>query len=211
MTASNLNIIASVKNEVIALLSKKLDPKFVFHNLAHTMQVAEAVEGIATFYQFSEEEKIILIIAAWFHDTGFTTGRIEGHETESIRIAQSFLVRHSIRQPVIAKVSACILATKMPQHPLSGMDKVICDADLFHLGSNNFKERTELLRLELQSYYNTPVSEREWDMNNIEFLKSHHYFTGYGQQMLEPVKQQWIKKIEKRNSLKSNKRMLIAV
>lgn len=211
MTASNLKIIASVKAEVIELLSKKLDPKFVFHNLAHTMQVVEAVDAIATFYQFSEEEKTILIIAAWFHDTGFTTGRIEGHETESIRIAQSFLTRHSVRQPVIAKVYACILATKMPQHPVSGMDKVICDADLFHLGSNNFKERTELLRLELQSYYNTPLPEKEWDMSNIEFLKSHHYFTGFGQQMLEPVKQQWIKKIEKTKPQTYNRRMQIVV
>lgn len=181
-------IIDSVKTEVKELFAKKLDPKFVFHNLAHTMQVAEAVEGIATFYQFSEEEKTILIIAAWFHDTGFTTGRIEGHETESIKIAQAFLIKHSVRQPVIAKVAACIQATKMPQNPVNGMDKVICDADLFHLGSNNFKERTELLRQELQAYYDTEITEKEWDLNNIEFLKSHHYFTGYCQQMLEPVK-----------------------
>ena len=211
MTESNLKIIASVKNDVTALLTTKLDPRFVFHNLAHTMQVAEAVEGIATFYQFSEEEKAILIIAAWFHDTGFTTGRIEGHEAESIRIAESFLLKHSIRQPVIAKVSACILATKMPQHPLSGMDKVICDADLFHLGSNNFKERTELLRQELQAYYDTEITEKEWDLNNIEFLKSHHYFTGYCQQMLEPVKQQRIMKLEKVKLHKSGKRMHIVV
>ena len=211
MTESNVKIIASVKNEVTELLSKKLDPKFVFHNLAHTMQVAEAVEGIATFYQFSEEEKTILIIAAWFHDTGFTTGRIEGHETESIKIAQAFLIKHSVRQPIIAKVAACIQATKMPQNPVNGMDKVICDADLFHLGANNFKERTELLRLELQAYYNTEITEKQWDLNNIEFLKSHHYFTGYGQQMLEPVKQQWIKKIEKAKPQTYNRRMQIVV
>ena len=211
MTESNLKIIASVKNEVTALLTTKLDPRFVFHNLAHTMQVAEAVEGIATFYQFSEEEKAILIIAAWFHDTGFTTGRIEGHEMESIRIAESFLVKHSIRQPVIAKVAACIQATKMPQNPVSGMDKVICDADLFHLGSNNFKERTELLRQELQAYYDTNITEKEWDLNNIEFLKSHHYFTGYCQQMLEPVKQQWIMKLGKVKPHKAGKRMHIVV
>lgn len=204
-------IIDSVKTEVKELFAKKLDAKFVFHNLAHTMQVAEAAEAIATFYQFEEEEKFIVIVAAWFHDTGFTTGRIEGHETESIKIAQTFLLRHSIRQPVIAKVAACIQATRMPQHPVNGMDKVICDADLFHLGSNNFKERTELLRQELQAYYDTNITEKEWDLNNIEFLKSHHYFTGYCQQMLEPVKQQWIMKLEKVKPHKAGKRMHIVV
>ncbi len=171
MTDTNLKIISSVKNEVTALLSTKLDPRFVFHNLVHTIQVAEAVEGIATFYQFSEEEKAILIIAAWFHDTGFTTGQIEGHETESVKIAQSFLIKNSVPLLVIIKVAACIQATRIPQNPINGMDKVICDADFFHLGSNNFKERTELLRLELQNYYNTSISEKEWDMNNVEFLK----------------------------------------
>lgn len=92
MTESNLKIIASVKNEVTALLTTKLDPKFVFHNLTHTMQVTEAVEGIATFYQFSEEEKAILIIAAWFHDTGFTTGRIEGHKQRASGLLNHFLL-----------------------------------------------------------------------------------------------------------------------
>jgi predicted metal-dependent HD superfamily phosphohydrolase len=209
MKESHIRILASVKAAVKELFAEKLETRFVFHNLIHTIQVAEAAEAIATFYQFDEEEKVILIIAAWFHDTGFTTGRIEEHETESINLAQSFLLRHSVRQPIIEKVSACILATKMPQSPVSGIDKIICDADLFHLGTNNFRERTELLRQELQRYYHTEIAEKDWDLNNIQLLKSHHYFTGYCQQMLEPVKQQWLMKLEKTKFIKPGKRIHI--
>ncbi len=211
MKESCIRIIASLKTEVKDLFAKELDAKFVFHNLAHTMQVAEAAEVISTFYQFDEEETFILIIAAWFHDTGYTTGRMEGHEIESMKIAQSFLLKHNVGQIIISAVTACIKATKMPQNPVSGIDKVICDADLFHLGSNNFKERTELLRQELQAYYNNDINEKQWNLNNIDFLKSHHYFTGYCQQMLEPVKQQWIKKMEKTKPHSSDRRMYVVV
>lgn len=211
MKGSCIRIIDSAKNEVKELLEKKLDARFVFHNLLHTRQVAEAAEAIATFYRFDEEEIFILLLAAWFHDTGFITGRIEGHETESMKIAQSFLLKRNVAPTIISKVLLCIKATKMPQHPVSGIDKVLCDADLFHLGSNNFKERTELLRREFQDYYNTEITEKEWNLRNIEFLNSHHYFTGYCQQMLEPVKQRWIKSLEKTKSQRSNRRMQIVI
>jgi hypothetical protein len=86
----------------------------------------------------------------------------------------------------------------MPQKPQNGLDKIISDSDLFHLGTNHFNNRTELLRQELQFYYNTELTDKEWRLRNIEFLKSHNYFTGYCQQMLEPVKQQWITKLQKK-------------
>lgn len=198
MDGNQLQIIEEVKKLVTEIFAKKVKPGFVFHNLEHTRQVAKAAEAIANFYQFSEPEKFILVVASWFHDTGFSTGRIEGHEIESIHIAQAFLQTHKADQATISRVAACIQSTKMPQKPESGIEKIICDADLFHLGTNYFNDRTELLRQELQFYYKTVLTEKEWRSQNLAFLKSHNYFTGYCQQMLEPVKQKWMAKLQRK-------------
>jgi HD superfamily phosphodiesterase len=211
MKESQLRIIADAKAEVEEIFATKFKPWFVFHTIVHTTEVAEAAEAMASFYQLNDEEKFILLIAAWFHDTGFSKGRIEEHEKESIKIAKSFLTKHMIHESVISKVASCIQATVMPQHPVLDTDKIICDADLFHLGTKRFMNRTELLRQELQAYYKIDITETEWRLKNIEFLKSHRYFTGYCQQMLEPVKQQWIMKLEKTKPQKPGKRMYLII
>ena len=207
MRETQLKIIALAQKEVAEIFGNKVDSRFVFHTLKHTTEVADAAGAIANFYQFDDNDKFTLAIAAWFHDTGFSSGRIEGHEIESAKIAETFLHKYKVDCTFISGVTACIQATKMPQRPVSGIDKVICDADLFHLGTKHFDERTELLRQELQFYYKADITEKEWGLQNIEFLKSHHYFTGYCQQMLEPVKQQWIIKLEKGKQKNSGKRM----
>ncbi len=198
MNEHQLQLIGEVKKVATEIFEKGVDPRFVFHNLEHTRQVAEAAEGIANFYRFNENEKFVLIVAAWFHDSGFSSGRIEAHELESIKTAENFLRTYNTASDVIAAVSSCILATQMPQNPKNGIEKIICDADLFHLGTNHFNYRTELLRQELQFYYKREIAEQEWRMQNMEFLKSHTYFTGYCQQMLEPVKQIWITRLHRK-------------
>lgn len=196
MTDQQIQIIADTKIIVTDIFEQKVNPLFVFHNLEHTRQVADAAEAIANFYQFNEDDKFILLVAAWFHDTGFSAGRIEGHELESIKIAENFLQTHNIENDIIQRVSSCVKATKMPQRPQNGLEKIICDADLFHLGTIQFNRRTDLLRTELQAYYNREISYEEWQLGNIEFLISHNYFTGYCQQKLEPVKQIWLNRLQ---------------
>jgi hypothetical protein len=39
------------------------------------------------------------------------------------------------------------------------------------------------------------ISKKDWRKTNIIFLQKHHYFTDYGKQNLEPVKQAYLKKL----------------
>jgi len=196
MNEQQQHIIADVKKVVTEIFEQRVNPLFVFHNIEHTRQVADAAEAIANFYQFNENEKFILLGSAWFHDTGFSTGHIEGHELESQKIAANFLQDYTINEEVTSQILSCIQATQMPQNPKNGLQKIICDADLFHLGTIQFNRRTELLRTELQAYYKKEISYEEWQQGNIEFLISHNYFTGYCQQKLEPVKQIWLNRLQ---------------
>lgn len=202
MTENKVQLLTTARTSVAELFQKSVDPKFTFHNLNHTQQVVHAASEIATHYKLNEEDREALLLAAWFHDTGFKSGHPEDHETESIRLATEFLQQHGADAGLIQRVSSCIQATHMPQSPLSQIEKILCDADLYHLGTADFKKMNQQLRLEQEAYFGKPISKREWRQRNLEFLESHHYFTDYCQQKLEPHKQEWIRKLRKRQGAK---------
>jgi predicted metal-dependent HD superfamily phosphohydrolase len=196
MNDQQLKIVAEAEKTVTELITKKVKPLFLFHNLFHTQQVVKAAKEMTDYYHINDSNQFILIIAAWFHDTGFVSGKVEGHEKESCRIASAFLNIYHVDQQLIQRVSSCILATRMPQMPTSFEEKIISDADLYHLGTKLFFQRAELLRLELQSYFDKEITIEQWCLNNITFLQSHKYFTTYCRQKLEPVKQIWLRQLQ---------------
>ncbi len=198
MTESNAQILEHTREYVTELYKTKVDPKFVFHNLDHTQQVVMAAEEIAAHYVLNADDRFVLLLAAWFHDTGFRTGHPEEHEKESIRLATDFLQQQHVDAEVIHRVSSCIQATRMPQSPLSLVEKIMCDADLYHLGTADFKKMNLSLRLEQQAYGGKEIPKKEWRQRNIEFLESHQYFTDYCQRKLEPQKQAWIRQLRKK-------------
>ncbi len=196
MNEQQLQILREAKKFVKGIFQTKVNPLFTFHTLEHTIQVVAAAEEIEGYYQLNEEARFALFISAWFHDTGFSTGVAEWHERESIKLASDFLYQHHVPPDTILQVSTCILATHIPQTPLTFAEKILCDADLFHLGENIFHRRSSYLKQELQAYFEKNIPEDEWRQLNIKFLQSHKYFTGYCQQKLEPVKQIWIKQLQ---------------
>lgn len=183
---------------VTDVFQKKVDPKFVFHNLEHTQQVVAAANEIAHHYNLNDDDRTLLLLAAWFHDTGFISGHPEEHERESIRLATEYLQHLGADTETIQRVSSCIQATHMPQSPLSQVEKIMCDADLYHLGTEDFKRMNLRLKQEQDAYSGKEISKREWRQRNIEFLESHQYFTDYCQQKLEPQKQEWIRQLRKK-------------
>lgn len=171
------------------LLSSKISKDACFHTLEHTRDVVIACEKIAEQVVLSEDEKLALFIAAWFHDTGYSAGLTKDHELASIQHVTGFFNTHPVAEDIISKVRSCILATRMPQKPVTPIEQILCDADLFHLGSDNFKEKNRLLRDELKNFNGEKFSKKEWKQKNIAFLEAHQYFTDYGQRILQPGKE----------------------
>src|SRR5690606_31734784 len=164
-------------------------------------------ETIANQYNISDDDKFALMLAVWFHDTGYSEGVPLGHEEKSQSIAEEFLTQHKVEDQIINKVKNCIMATKMPQTPTNDIERIICDADLHHLGGPHFEEKNELLRQEINNLQEEKIKRKEWRRNNIEFLRRHRFFTSYGQQVLEPVKQKHLKNLPQ-NQHKKDKKML---
>ena len=156
MNDNKAHILNEAQAYVTELFHKEVDPMFVFHNLEHTQQVARAADEIAAHYQLGDEDRLVLLLAAWFHDTGFSNGQAEEHEKESILLATEFLLSQNVDSEIIQRVSSCIQATRMPQSPLSQVEKIMCDADLYHLGTQDFKKMNASLKTEQEAYFIYP-------------------------------------------------------
>jgi hypothetical protein len=148
------------------------------------------------------------MLAAWFHDTGYSGGKAMGHENVSSELATKFLNEHKVSQQVINKVIGCINATRLPQTPHTLIEQIICDADLFHLGTSDFKEKNKLLREELNDFGSLDLSKKDWRKKNIEFLSKHTYFTSYAKENLAPLKQVYLQELSKKEGVeeKPNKK-----
>ena len=205
MNDTQEQILSAARNYVTEFYTHKVDPGFVFHNLDHTEDVAQACSQIADHFQLEDAERFILILAAWFHDTGYSLGSASGHEEESIRIASGFLRDHHVDEEIIQKVGSCIQATRMPQSPVNQVEKILCDADLFHLATEDFKARNQLLKQEQETLLGHKIDKKEWRKNNIEFLSNHKYFTEYGKEVLEPKKYENLLLLQKKKQGKKDR------
>jgi predicted metal-dependent HD superfamily phosphohydrolase len=188
MNDSNKSLISAAEQHVVNIFSQRVGKDFIYHSLNHTREVVLHTELIAGNYELTEEDHTAVVIAAWFHDTGYSAGLNKIHEEESQKMATQFLKEHRASQQLIDKVNGCILATRMPQSPTNLIEQIICDADLFHLGTKDFKEKNKLLRQEINKVEDNKIGKKEWAELNLEFLERHRYFTEYAREMLEPVK-----------------------
>jgi predicted metal-dependent HD superfamily phosphohydrolase len=189
MTENQTALLQEARLLVTELLSNKLSKSIRFHTLLHTQEVVAACEKLADYHQLEEDDKIALLVAAWFHDTGYTSGEAKDHETRSIEIATEFLNSQKVGDELKNKVIGCINATRIPQSPTTTIERLICDADLFHLGTNDFKEKNNLLREEFKEFSGKDLSKKDWRKINIRFLEGHQYVTEYGKEKLQPVKE----------------------
>lgn len=206
MTESQTDLVAATRDFVTDLFLNKVNKSFRYHNLEHTQAVVRASEEMADYYQLAPEDREPLILAAWFHDTGFSSGESRGHENVSIQHATNFLNEHNVDPAIIDRVVKCIEATRMPQSPGPLIEQIICDADLFHLGTDEFDEKNDLLRQELAEVSGEEISRKKWRKTNIAFMENHAYFTDYGRRKLQPVKERHIQELKHREDKKSGKK-----
>ncbi|BAO76011.1 Pycsar system effector family protein [Winogradskyella sp. PG-2] len=170
------NLIAEAEKYVTSYLNENLDPSFVYHNLAHTQRVVAKAIELTNESDLSEIEKQQVIIAAWFHDIGFTK-TIEGHEKESAKIASEFLKLNNVSDESIKVIKELIQATQMHYKPKNKLEGYIRDADCAHLSSKNYADYAALLRKEWELTLDKKVSKQDWLQENISFLTSHSFNT----------------------------------
>ena len=169
-------LIADAENFVTHFLNDNLDSNFVYHNLAHTQRVVEKTKELIEESALPEEEKQQLILAAWFHDTGFTK-TIKNHEKESVKIATEFLNSNNVSKENITAISKIIMATEMSHEPKTELEGLIRDADSAHLSSKNYNSYAALLRKEWELTLDKKFTKAQWIDENIKFLTNHNFYS----------------------------------
>lgn len=182
------DLLGKVELYVRELLKDQLVNGYVFHDLRHTIRVVQACQAIAETVGVSKNQLEELLIAAWFHDTGYVSGK-DDHEERSAAVAREFLSSEGVPEPRIKTICDCLMVTKMPQTPSNLMEQIICDADLSGLGSVQFMDEGDELRQELELFQGINYTDAEWLESQIHFLSTHDYFTNAANDMYLEQKQ----------------------
>ncbi|UXX80570.1 DUF5706 domain-containing protein [Reichenbachiella carrageenanivorans] len=176
--AIQTSVLTQVADHVRSSLKSELPSQFCYHNLTHTEEVVKASLEIAKGEGLNIEDQETIAIAAWFHDVGHAYD-CDCHEKKSVEVARAFLELLGFPKDRISQIEGCIMATMMPQRPLNTMEAVLCDADLYHLSTDQFEERSKLLKKEWEEVKEEAFKESSWNKINAEFLSRHTYFTAY--------------------------------
>ncbi|HEX9513944.1 MAG TPA: HD domain-containing protein [Puia sp.] len=165
---------------------------YPYHNLDHTQSVVSHAKEIAAFYLLNEKDVFIVTVAAWFHDIGHLYGVMQGHEERGVLIMEQYL--KGVPKELITSVSECIMATKFPSNPRTLREEIICDADTYHFGTSVFRQTDVLVHKEVE--IRTGKKIPDWAEQALQLLKTHTFYTGYCQRLLNEGKRQNISWLE---------------
>ncbi|MFA6247779.1 MAG: Pycsar system effector family protein [Mucilaginibacter sp.] len=181
-------LLRHIREYALAYYKTHANDKLIYHDKGHTEDMVAAAMQIGNHYQLNDRDFFIVQAAAWFHDLGYMVD-IAHHEAQSAVLALNFLQKHNANDEDIDAIKGSILATQMPQKPVTLLDKIICDADLFHLGTDDFFKKDKQLLKEINALYHKDLSKLEWRRKSIHFLEEHHYHTDYCQLLLNSGKE----------------------
>ncbi len=179
---------------LINKLDKGLPPYISYHDSTHTKNVISAALHIAKKEQVTGDDLTILKTAALFHDSGFLENQ-DGHELISCEIAKKYLPNYGYSVEQIEQICQLILTTQLPQSAFDLMSKILCDADLYYLGSDEYFIYADKLFLEAKKN-GVVKTDTEWIMNQISFLNEHKFFTKTAIAEREDFKQKHIEALE---------------
>lgn len=178
---------------VLKKLEADLPSYLTYHGLDHTLDVLNICEQYIRRLNLPEDQRYLLRTGAIVHDMGFLKGPAN-HEEVGSGMAAEIMRGLGISEDDIQVVSGLVMATKIPQTPLTPLQMVICDADLDYLGREDYPEISLKLFEELK-YMKVIETEDQWKNLQINFLKAHKFHTPFAIKNREPKKQIWLKKL----------------
>ncbi|WP_372752117.1 Pycsar system effector family protein [Labilibaculum sp.] len=183
-----MNIIHEAETYVINLIENTHQAIFTYHNLEHTQNVVKQAKKIGQETGLSADEMEILILAAWFHDTGYYEN-FSKHEEISAERARKFLEEKNYPEEKIKHICEAIIHTKIPHLPCDDkVCNVLCDADLHHFASKDYMKSSERLMMERSAILQHDIHPKLYWEETLRFLKDHNYHTSYGKKNLAKKK-----------------------
>lgn len=172
------DIILAAENFVTKLYAEKIDDTFKFHTFKQAQRKVKTAVRIAEGLHISAAQIEVLVLAAWFYDTGFT--RVyEKHELLSAEIAREFLADHHYPKQKIEQVVDCILGTGEDRQPTNDLQKILYDANISYIGRKNYFKRIGQLREEVELRLKKKYTDNDWLVRNIDLINRLDFFTDF--------------------------------
>ena len=191
------DLISKTRHYATELLQKDLPETCMYHNYNHTQSVVNVLIEIGEASNLSDDEMEAGVIAAWCHDIGYSVSG-KDHEVQSVKLTEEFLAGEDAPGKLISAVSSIIMATQMPQRPASLVEKVMCDADLHHLGTSDYWKMSEALRRETEMMTGESIPTEYWERNTFFFFTDHNYFTPYAREKYGTTKKENVAALRKK-------------
>ena len=193
-----MSILQKAKDYVEILFKDKLSSVYFYHNFIHTTYTVNKAEEILKHTQVSEQDQEKILLALWFHDTGYIECA-QNHEEKGVEIMKDFLKKENYPENYIEDVAKLILATKITYEPQNLLEQIVKDSDCSHFASHDYNDISDALRKEWELTNVRCFSNDEWNAGNLEMLKNKHkFYTDYAKTAWQPLKEKNIKKIEKK-------------
>lgn len=193
-----MSILQKAKDYVEILFKDKLSSVYFYHNFIHTTYTVNKAEEILKHTPVSEEDQEKVLLALWFHDTGYIECA-QNHEEKGVEIMKDFLKKENYPEKGIEDIAKLILATKITYEPQNLLEKIVKDSDCSHFASHDYNDISDALRKEWELTNVRCFSNDEWNAGNLEMLKNKHkFYTEYAKTAWQPLKDKNIKKIEKK-------------
>jgi predicted metal-dependent HD superfamily phosphohydrolase len=119
------------------------------------------------------------------------------HEKKSCEIMLETIDTAAFSVQELEMMQGMIMATKVPQAPLSLPEMILCDADLDYLGRNDFELISNKLKEEFL-VYGIIKNDEEWDKLQVNFFESHHYFTASAINKRQALKTRHLKELKEK-------------
>src|SRR6267143_969112 len=155
------------------------DNPLVFHSFGRARVLVDATREVAKGAKVDDGDLTALLLAAWFHDTGYAAGP-KGNRKQSAEIARAFLAEQGQTPELVDEVAAAIQATDSPS-PDKLVQEVLHDALLLVIANKNYLALAEQFRLERERRNAEVHSDVEWTKICIAFFDNHQFRTRYAQ------------------------------
>ena len=147
-------------SNMLSRMDSELDKSLTYHCYAHTLDVMKQALALAEIDDLSEHERLLLMIAAAFHDAGFLLQRPKNEPIGAEMAKEAMLASNEFSVEEQEMVWQMIMDTQLnaegpAQTARTHLSPWLLDADLANLGRDDFWHQTTLLSEEMQ----IPVEE----------------------------------------------------
>jgi predicted metal-dependent HD superfamily phosphohydrolase len=177
--AAQSALVKEAKAYVVDLFERELSTKLTYHSLGHTENVVRECRLLAVDAKLSPADTEALLLAAWFHDTGYLDV-YDGHEFSSMERVGAWLKEHGMPDDRIRCVQETIKATHRDVTPETDLQELLVDADMSNLAREDYRSTAELLRTEWEIALGKTYTNPEWAELQVGFMAAHKYHSEAG-------------------------------